>query len=160
MGGGASRGCWNPSAVPALSSHISHECLTAQGQVILSKRGVSAFSAALGMEPITSSLILLQRQSCRRRKGGRMMDVDPESKEEGGKGGANSNQIFPFSKHQRPLVPGRPTAAHLGRGGERWYVASRGEKANGCLGPSPDPSFPRAAWNGHYRATSCGTTSH
>lgn len=119
--------------------------------MILSKRGVSAFSAALGMEPITSSLILLQRQSCRRRKGERMMDVDPESKEEGGKGGANSNQIFPFSKHQRPLVPGRPTAAHLGRVGKGGMWPPVGKKqtaAWGLLRTLPSPGLPGMAITG------------
>lgn len=44
--------------------------------MVLSKHGVFVFSAPLGTDPIILTLILLQRQSCLRRKKKRMMDID------------------------------------------------------------------------------------
>lgn len=44
-----SRGCWTPGRSP--SSLTSPEYYAAQGQVVLSKRGVFAFSAPLGTDP-------------------------------------------------------------------------------------------------------------
>lgn len=119
--------------------------------MVLSKRGVFAFSAPLGTDPITLTLILLQRQSCLRRKkekgDGHRSRVLGRGWSMGSK---QRDQIFAFSQHQRPLVPGLLTAVRLGRERERWSVVSQGGKQTGCLGPSPDssPGLPGMAITG------------
>lgn len=119
--------------------------------MVLSKRGIFAFSAPLRTDPITLTLILLQRQSCLRRKkekgDGHRSRVLGRGWSMGSK---QRDQIFAFSQHQRPLVPGLLTAVRLGRERERWSVVSQGGKQTGCLGPSPDssPGLPGMAITG------------
>lgn len=114
---------------------------------MLSKR-VFAFSVppGHGIDLITLNLILLQRQSCLRRKKKKRKGCWTQI--QGGRKGTGDREQSARSslnQLQTPAPPGPcpppPAAVHLGRERERWWdVVSHGGKQTGCwarCGPFP-----------------------